>query len=301
MITAKTWPIITLVGVSFGYGLLSVGSRWMGQVFGIFTQVYLRIVIALFFMLIFYFRDIRWRRLLALSIRDWLILILMGTAGYGLMIYAIVQGALLTPLLNVSVIFSTVPLFVYLLGITFLRRPISFRILLLLFVSIYGVGVLSSGQFFPTLARFGVGDLWVLISAFFEAIWYLGIRLISNKLNSREITIIAQVVAVLTILPLALVSGESLPTLADFSSFFVVIGLVIGVVMNVFAPLATIYAFKHLDEVFATQLFLSENIFALLVGWFFYGERIGLISLCGAGVVIASVYWMNQTQNQVAS
>ena len=298
MTSSKTLPIITLVTVSLGYGLLSVGSRWMNQAFDVFAQVYLRIVLALVFMLAFYFRDIRWRRLLTLSTQDWLILLLMGTAGYGLMIYAIVQGALLTPLLNVSVIFSTVPIFVYLLGITFLHRHARLQILLLLFVSIYGVGVLSSGQFLPSLAHFGIGDLWVLASAFFEAIWYLGIRIIGNKINSRETTIIAQAIAVLTIFPLALASGESLPTLTDFSSGYVVLGLIIGIVMNVFAPLATIYAFKHLDEVFATQLFLSENIFALLVGWFFYGERVGLISLFGAGVVIASVYWMNQIQNK---
>lgn len=245
--------------------------------------------------LIFY-RDIRWNKIKSLNLKDWSTLCLMGIVGYGLMIIAITKGALITSLLNVSVLFSTVPIFVYLLGVIFLKRQWRYIILGLLLVSIWGVGVLSSGEFIPVLSRFGIGDWWVIAAAFFEAIWYVGIKLLDKKLNSREITIIAQGIASITIFVLALYAGEPLPNLSNFLSWQVSLGMLIGVVMNVLAPLLTIYAFKHLDEVFATQLFLSENIFALFVGYFFYGETIGLIPLFGAGVVIASVYTMNKLQ-----
>ena len=197
---------------------------------------------------------------------------------------------------NVSVIFSTVPIFVYLLAIIFLKRKWRYLVTGVLIISIWGVGVLSSGQLIPTLSSFGIGDFWVLLAAFFEAIWYLGIKLMENKLNSREITVIAQGIACITIFMLALRIGESLPQFSDFQSWQVIAGLLIGVLMNIIAPLLTIFAFKHLDEVFASQLFLSENIFALFVGYFFYGEMIGLISLLGAGIVVASVYKMNKLQ-----
>jgi len=242
-------------------------------------------------------KSIRWRKIAALSFRDWLILLMMGVVGYGFMVYAITKGALITSLLNVSVLFSTVPIFVYLLGVIFLRRELRYLILILLSISIWGIGVLSSGQLLPSLSHFGVGDWWVLLSALFEAIWYLGIRLMENKLNSREMTVIAQLIATITLFILAIKSGESFPVLSNFYSWQVLLGLLVGVVMNVLAPLVTIYAFKHLDEVFATQLFLSENIFALFVGYFFYGETIGFISLLGAGVVVASVYTMNKYQS----
>ena len=297
MISSRTVSILSLVGVSLGYGLLSVAARWLGTTFGLYTQVYLRIFMAMVVTIAIFPKSIRWRKIAALSFRDWLILLMMGVVGYGFMVYAITKGALITSLLNVSVLFSTVPIFVYLLGVIFLRRELRYLILILLSISIWGIGVLSSGQLLPSLSHFGVGDWWVLLSALFEAIWYLGIRLMENKLNSREMTVIAQLIATITLFILAIKSGESFPVLSNFYSWQVLLGLLVGVVMNVLAPLVTIYAFKHLDEVFATQLFLSENIFALFVGYFFYGETIGFISLLGAGVVVASVYTMNKYQS----
>ena len=156
--------------------------------------------------------------------------------------------------------------------------------------------MLVSGRFFPSLNHFGVGDTWVIISALFEAIWYLGIRLLAGKLNSREITLIAQAIASAVVFALAMAYGEALPTFADFATWQVSLGLFLGGAINVIAPLLTIFAFKYLDEVFATQLFLSENIFSLIVGYFFYGEMIGLVSVLGAGVVVACVYSLNKLQ-----
>ncbi len=296
MINSKTLPILTLVGVSLGYGLLNVGSRWLAVVFGTFTQVYFRILLAMILVVIIYFRSIRWSKLAHLPLRDWLIVILMGTAGYGFMVYAIVHGALQTSLLNVSVIFSTVPIFVYFLGVLFLRRPFRLAILGLLILSTWGVGTLSSGQLLPSLSSFGVGDWWVLLSTFFEAIWYLGMRLLDNRLRSPEVTFLAQAIAVLTILPLALISREGFPSPPSLLSLPIILGLVIGVGMNIVAPLGTMFAFRHLDEVFATQLFLTENVFSLLIGWFFYHEILSPTQLFGATIVVGSVYLMNKMQ-----
>lgn len=297
MSSSRTLSILTLIGVSLGYGLLNVGSRWLAPVFGTFTQVYFRILLAMILVVTIYFRSIRWSKLLDLPLRDWLILILMGTAGYGFMVYAIVRGALQTSLLNVSVIFSTVPIFVYFLGVIFLRRPFRLMVLGLLLLSTWGVGILSGGSLRPTLSSFGVGDWWVLLATFFEAIWYLGMCLMGNRLKSPEVTFLAQAIAVLTILPLAFVNHEGFPPPPSLLSLTVILGLIIGVGMNVIAPLATMFAFRHLDEVFATQLFLTENIFALFIGWFFYQEVRTPIQLLGAGIVVGSVYLMNKIQS----
>ncbi len=290
----KTLAIISLVGVSCGYGLLSVAARWLGSSFGIYTQVYIRIFLAMILTIILYPKDLRWEKIRLLSATDWLTLLIMGVVGYGFMVYAITRGALATTLLNVSVLFSTVPIFVYILGIIFLKKTWRYSVLLLLLISIWGVGVVGSGQLIPSLSQFGIGDVWVLLSALFEAIWYLGIKVISKKLNSREITVLAQLIATITIFGVAFSQGEALPSLGAFTSLEVIAGLIIGIVMNVVAPLVTIFSFRHLDEVFATQLFLSENIFALLVGYFFYGETTTIIALFGAAVVIGSVYATNK-------
>lgn len=292
----RSLAIIALLTVSLGYGLLNVATRWLNLTLEPFTQVYLRIFIAMIATLVLFYKDIRWSFLAKLGLKEWATLTMMGVVGYGLMVYAITIGALNTSLLNVSVLFSTVPIFVFLLGVLFLRRKWDYLTIFILMTSIWGVGVLVSGRLIPSLDHFGRGDIWVIISALFEAIWYLGIRLLAGKLNSREITLIAQAIASVVVFALAMSLGEPLPTLADFASWQVSIGLFLGGAINVIAPMLTIYAFKYLDDVFATQLFLSENIFSLVVGYFFYGEMIGLISLFGAGVVVASVYVLNKIQ-----
>lgn len=297
LFTKRTLSIMALLTVSLGYGLLNVATRWLNLTLEPFTQVYLRIFIAMIATLFIFYKDIRWSFLAKLGLKEWATLIMMGVVGYGLMVYAITVGAINTSLLNVSVLFSTVPIFVFLLGVFFLKRKWDYLTLLILGTSIWGVGMLASGRLIPTLDGFGKGDIWVIISALFEAIWYLGIRLLAGKLNSREITFVAQTIASIVVFMLAVSYGEPLPTLADFASWQVSLGLFLGGAINVTAPLLTIFAFKYLDEVFATQLFLSENIFSLIVGYFFYGEMIGLVSLLGAVVVVASVYTLNKIQS----
>lgn len=292
----RTISILALIGVSCGYGSLNIAARWLGDAFGVYTQVYLRIFLAMIFTLVLFPKDFRWSKIKTLTLSDWLILLVMGTVGYGFMVYTITRGALTTSLLNVAVIFSTVPVFVYLLGITFLRKPWKVNTVLILLISIWGVGVLSSGRLIPNITSFGVGDLYVLAASFFEAIWFIGIRLIGNKLNSREITVIAQGIATIPLFAIAMSQGEALPTLNALSNLTVIAGLAIGVLMNIAAPLITIFAFKHLDEVLATQLFLTENIFALIVGYYLYNEVPTMVSLIGAILVIGSVYLNNRLQ-----
>lgn len=296
IVSNRSLAITALLSVSLGYGLLNVATRLLNLTLEPFTQVYLRIFVAMIATLIIFYKDIRWSVLSKLGIKEWSTLVMMGVVGYGLMVYAITIGALNTSLLNVSVLFSTVPIFVFLLGVIFLKRQWDYLTLAVLGTSIWGVGMLISGRLIPTLDHFGHGDVWVIVSALFEAIWYLGIRILAGKLNSREITFVAQAIASVVVFVLAMSYGEPLPTLADFASWHVSLGLFLGGAINVIAPLLTIYAFKYLDEVFATQLFLSENVFSLAVGYFFYGEMIGFISLLGAGVVVASVYTLNKIQ-----
>ena len=56
------------------------------------------------------------------------------------------------------------------------------------------------------------------------------------------------------------------------------------------------FAFTHINEVIATQIFLIENFFALIFGYLLYGELVNIYQLAGAGVIIASIYMMNQVE-----
>jgi len=295
MFSQRSLAIIAMFFVSLGYVFMNVASRWMNLALPPMTQVYLRIFGALFLIGFFFRKDISLHKIFTLKPKDWVALTLMGVFGYGLMIYAITQGALLTTLLSVSVLYSTVPFWVYLFGIILFHRPWRWDVIGLITLSIWGVGLLAGRSWLPLPANFGLGERYVLISAIFEAVWFIGIKFIEGKLNSRELTLISLAIAGLTCLTISLFMGESF-SLSAFSNWRVVAGLIFGTLSNIWVPFLTVFAFKYLDEVFATQLFLFENIFTFVIGRVFYGEKVGLLALAGATAVISSVYLMNKRQ-----
>lgn len=287
------------ITTAFLYGLMSIFSRWMDSGFAPMTQVYLRVIGAAILGSLLFYREIDWKKYLRLSFKEWVVLLGMGVGGYGLMVYAITQGALQTSLLNVSVVFSTVPFFVYLLSALIFRKSVSYGVFMLLAVSVWGVGVLASGSVIPAISRFGRGDWWVLLATVMEALWFIGIKIMSRKLTAREIAVAAQIIAGIVVLGAARYSGEPMPIASSFTDTLALMGLVGGIVVNILTPIMTVYMFRHLDEVFATQLLLFENIFSLLIGWVFYGEARNSVHILGAVLVVGAVYLMNKRATEV--
>jgi drug/metabolite transporter (DMT)-like permease len=296
MFSKRALAIVVGITMSFLYGLMSVFSRWLNLGFGPITQVYLRVFGAAILGSLVFSRQINWRKFMTLSLGEWLMLLLMGVGGYGLMVFAITKGALLTSLLNVSVVFSTVPFFVYFLGLIFFHKQLNWKIIILLIISVWGVGILASGRLVPNLSQFGIGDWWVLLSTLMEAIWFIGIKVLGNKLNGRELGASAQFIAGTSLLIVSLLIGEAAPSLPSLAIPLVLVGLLGGILVNIVTPIMSVFMFKNLDEVFATQLLLFENVFSLFIGWMFYHEVRSPMQLLGATAVVLSVYLMNKLQ-----
>src|SRR6266480_8135493 len=112
--TIKQRAVIALCIVALAYTLLNITVRFMSAGFAPFTQVYLRIGLGVVLTVLFFFHKIHPAKIKKISPRDWIILFLMGTLGYGLAVDFITLGVLHTKLLNVAIISSTTPFFVFL-------------------------------------------------------------------------------------------------------------------------------------------------------------------------------------------
>lgn len=166
--------------------------------------------------------------------------------------------------------------------------------LLFIIVSLIGVAFLATKSFTPTFGAFGQGDLFLLLAAFAAAIYIISRKLLSTNLNDLEITIITLTIATASAVILSFVSGEH-PNFTNLSNLSVTSGLTLGAVLNVIALPLQNYAFKHISGIFATQLFLSSNLFALIYGYLFYREVIGIPELVGSLLILGSVYLTNKT------
>lgn len=292
-LSPKTLAIVALITVAASYTFLGIASRLLSEGFAPMTQVYIRLLGAALLTAIFFYSDIRWRHMMKLPKKDYLPLLLMGTVGFSIAVYFITLGVLNTSLLNVAVILATMPFFSYILSILFLKSTINLRQIMLLLVSFIGVAIVATKSFTPELGQFGKGELFVLLSAVTTAVFFVARKKLSDHLNNSEITLFVLTIASLTSFLIAAILGESL-SLGSFTNSHVLIGLVIGAGLNVLVNKFEIFAFHHLDAGFGSQILMTENIFAPLLGFLLYRELFTLPELVGAIVIIGSVYLANK-------
>jgi len=187
-----------LVLVSAGYAVMGVVSRVLAEAFGTMTQTGIRVFLGFVVIILAFGKRIDWQKISKLTAKDWRWLGVMGVLGYTMMIYGITQGAILSPLVSVSVLYSMVPFIVFILGIFILNRKFDWRIVGLLVLSSWGVGVLASGELVPLVAYIGVGQGWTLFAALMEALWFVGVVGVSKKLNEYEISAVAMGIGALS-------------------------------------------------------------------------------------------------------
>lgn len=295
MLSKKTLALISLLFIALGFAAMGVASRWMAEGLGNFTQVFLRVIGALVLVGILFRREVSWRKIFRLHLREWSILLAIGILGYAVMVYSITRAALLTNLISVSVLYSTVPFWVYIYGLLLARQKFSWKAALLLIISSWGIGMIASRQLVPRLGSFGLGEWLALAAAAFDAVWYMGIKLLEGKLNPKEITVSALAIAAISTLFMAIVMREPFSFTA-FTNWHVVSALIFGILQNGWVTLLMAYSLKYIDEVVATQIMLIESIYSMCFGYFLYGETIGPIQALGTITIIGSVYLMNKVQ-----
>ncbi len=282
-----------IILVALSYVILSMVSRVLEPGFGDYTQVYVRIGIGTLVAALLFRKHISWKKYLRLPLKDWVGISLMGVVGYGFVVAALTIGVLNTTLINTSIIYATVPLFVYVFSLLLLKRKPDVTKTLLILASFWGVGMIASNSFIPHLEGINRGDWWVLFGAACGSLYVIGRKLVSNKLNNRELAVIVMALAAVTTFVLALLNGESI----DWSSFGVpsiLAGLAIGSVLNIVATSLENFGFKILNETFAAQLLMFESVFALILGRVLYAEIISMTQLVGMLVVSVSLLFMSR-------
>jgi drug/metabolite transporter (DMT)-like permease len=288
-LSLKQRAVIALCIVALSYSLLSVVVRLMNAGFGPFTQVYLRIGLGCLLTAGVFYKKIRFTKISKISARDWFFLLLMGSLGYGLAVDFATLGTLHTKLLDVAVITSTTPFFVFLYSILILRKPFQNYLLFFLLLAFYGVCVLATKALIPAFNEFGIGDFYVLLFAVGLGVYIICRKMLSTYLNNYEIAVIVMLIAFLCSLIIAVIVREPI-SLTGFFNPYAFFGLVLGGGLNLIATTLETFAFKPINAVAGSQILLLENVFTPLFGYVFYREIIFPIELFGALVVISGVW-----------
>lgn len=286
--TPRELAILALVGVAFGYSALNVAIRLMADGFGPYTQTYLRIVLGCLLTVVVFRKELRLEKVRTTSRRDWAVLTLMGTVGYGIAVSFVTLGALNTTLVNVSVLSSTIPFFAAIYTYFALRKRTSGHLLALVLVSFLGASLVATNSFPPLVSHIGKGELYVLLAAAGFAWYSVGRKMLSGHLNNAEISVLTMVIAGVSGIVVAIGRREPLH-LHAFTSAPVLIGLAIGSAFNTIATYLENFAFNHISAVSGSQVLLLENAFSPVLGAVFYSEGITTLGAVGAALIIGSV------------
>lgn len=285
--------VIALLLVALGYSLLGVAARLLENGFEPMTQVYVRVFIGFLLSMVIFRKELRFKIMSAIPRTDWFWLLMMGIFGYALSVYFITRAALTTTLINTAVIFALLPFVVYFYSFFLLKEKVRLVLIGLLIIALVGVSLIATKQVIPNLSVTGEGEVFALLSVLCAGFWSIGRKKLSPTLNNSEITMIVMFVAAASGCIIAFGRGEEF----SFSAFAmgpVILGLFMGSVLNVVLTFFENFAFGTIDLVLGNQILMTENVFALVFGYFFYAEIISATELVGALLILSTVFIANR-------
>lgn len=294
-INHKTIAIFGILFSALSYVVLTVAVKYMDYAFSPGLAVALRLNLALVFIYILMWRGIDLKKIVSFKLSTWIYFILFGFVGGTVAIYLLSIGTLKSSVLVVSVLLALAPVWTYFLRLFTRISKFNWKILTLAIMSFLGVLVISYGMHGDKLFQFVQVDgfVYVVIASFLMSLFYAFREKLPENLNNQEITFFIILISAITsnlLVWLEFANGSfTLKTDMIFDSR-VSISLFLGGVLNVTGGLIAAYSFKHIDAVLGTQLLLSENIFALVLGYILFGETINNIQILGVLIIVLSAY-----------
>jgi drug/metabolite transporter (DMT)-like permease len=213
---------------------------------------------------------------------DWLGMLLTGTV---LFTAAALQqhGILRTTVTNSGFLTALYVPLVPVIGLLFLRRRVHFSIWPAAICCFLGTYILSGAQHVELVS----GDLWVISSTIFWATHVILVGFLASRTRAPI------VVAGLQFLVCGII-GIGLGILVESPNLvmFIEAGwgiLYIGVFSVGMAFTLQVVGQRYTPAADAAIILSSETVFAALGGMIFLGERLSLLQLSGAGLILASI------------
>jgi len=209
--------------------------------------------------------------------RDW-VLIGLRALSEVVIAYFFINALFNMPLANLTAVMQVVPLAVTLASAVVLREAVGWRRMLAIFVGFCGVMLIVK----PGAEGFTIWSLYALMAV-------LGVTardLVTRKLSSTVPSITVTLVTALTVMIAAGLASLSAPWVAIAPVTWVfIVGSAISILGGYFM---SVLVMRSGDVSYTAPFRYTGLIWALLIGWFVFGEWPGVLTLIGAGIVVAT-------------
>lgn len=199
-----------------------------------------------------------------------------------------------TSMANTAILMNLSPLFVALLSYVFMKERLTARQGVSLLIAMTGAAVLvlakNGGLSFSESSLFG--DLLALNSALFYAIYFMLIKELRGRIDSKHIIIWQSLICGSLLLPIALFS--STPVLpSSFSGWLTIFAL--AIFSQLLGHGLMTYALKYVDVVLASISTLAKPVVAIMLGYVFFDEKLQPLQWLGVLTVLFGIAWYRRS------
>jgi drug/metabolite transporter (DMT)-like permease len=286
----KQKGVIALVILSFVFASMGIFARYLNEEFTILQQIYLRIFGAFLLGMLIFYKDLNFKKLKKISIKEWAVIVLRSISLYVIGVTFISIAFITSKYSNASFI-SALPM-TAVLGFIFLKEKVTFQKIVYILLGFFGV-MLIAVRDYSHIFSWGSGEIFALVSSIFFAFSYVARKWHSNLLNNKEIAVLIFFVSTILLFVISLFFGEGLPKASSFTHFMLLI-IFLSALFNVANLFLTNYGFQKIPAVFASNLLMLEVLFALMISVVFYREYPLLKEVVGGVLIVFSAYRMNK-------
>ncbi|GAA3861226.1 DMT family transporter [Celeribacter arenosi] len=209
--------------------------------------------------------------------RDWVLIVLRSFMEVGVA-FTFLHAITTMPLANATAIMQTMPLVITIASALVFRDPLGWRRILAIIVGFCGVLLIVK----PGTDGFSAGALWALAAVVAVTIRDLSVRGMSSAASTSTVTLCA-VLAVVVVAGLSTL-GEDWVQLST-KNWGQLMGTAICVTV---AYVLSVVVMKVGEISFVSPFRYTALIWALLVGFFAFGEWPAISSLVGAAIIAAT-------------
>ncbi len=282
-------PVLALIITNVIWGAASPIFKYSLQNIPPFTLAFIRFFFAGLIFLPLSFKV--WQKL---TLRQWVEIILVGFFGITINISFFFLGLKRTESINVPVIASSGPVFIYLLSIFFLREKPKLKVLLGMVVSLLGVMTIILSPFFLDGERFFLGEiegnLFILIATLGTVFQTIIGKDILKKVNPFQVSTITFLFGALTFVPF--VPKEFRSWDVSYLNMHGMIGIIFGVFFS--SALAYFLYYYGISKIKAQEVGIFtyiDPIIAVLVAIPLLGEYPNLFYFLGSLLIFGGIYF----------
>lgn len=194
-------------------------------------------------------------------------------------------SVMLTSVANATLFANTAPIFVTIGARVVFGERITPLFLVALLIAFFGTTMVVGSSFGLDRAHI-LGDGIGVATGMFWAAYQLTVKHLRSRLSAATIMAWSSLVTAAALLPLAVVSGESLmaPSLYGWS-----ILLALAWLSHAGGQGAIAHALAHLPAGFSSLVILLEPPAAAILAWFILDEYLGSLQAAGGAIVLASI------------